>query len=140
MKILVIEGAPLILRTIVNALAVNHDVVDLDRGRRALERLDEIAPDAIIIGSEVVGMRGVELAMHVRAHRAHRKTPLLLVSGKRSYEDVLQAVHCGVDEYVAAPFTGEVLLRKLNQAVNRKLTPPPASAYPLPIGDLFVKP
>ena len=139
MTVLVVEGAPLIRRTIVTALeSAFYEVVELDRGRRVLERLDEIAPDAVVIGSEVVGMSGADLAMHIRTHSDHHRTPLVLVSGRRSYDDVLKAVHRGVDEYIVMPFTGDLLLTKLEHVLRRKAISKTPSPSKLPINNLFL--
>lgn len=56
--------------------------------------------------------------MRNRTRRDHSRTPLILVFGRRSYWDVLDAVHRGVDEYIALPFTGDLLLSKLHFALN----------------------
>lgn len=141
MTVLVVECAPLIRRTIISALeSALHQVVELDQSRRISEQLNEFVPDAVVIGSEIVGMSGADLAMHIRTHCDHARTPIILVSGRRSYEDVLDAVHRGVDEYIVLPFTGDRLLEKLEHALRRKATPRPAKTADVSINDLYLNP
>jgi len=115
MDILIAEQSPTITNGITNYL----DALGFDRYRctssadEALRHLDQPATNLIIIGWQLSGGTGIDLARTVRAHPEGETLPILMISPHGDRRRVLQALEAGIDAYLLRPFTREDLEAKL---------------------------
>ena len=58
-------------------------------------------------------MTGLELLKTVRADPKVKHLPFLMVTAEAEKENIIEAVKCGVSNYVVKPFTGSTLKEKL---------------------------
>jgi CheY-like chemotaxis protein len=65
------------------------------------------------------GMTGFELVQNIRAHPAHNKTPILMLTRKRERGDVKQALEVGVTDYVVKPLDESLLLEKVQLCIKK---------------------
>ena len=121
MDLLIVDASSTVRRTIRNTLtrAGITDIVEAEAGQQALAFLDRETIPVLIVGAALDDMAGTELAARVRKLAAYRRTPLLMVSEKRSPEDVLTAVDAGVDDYILFPFPDELLVEKVQKALEK---------------------
>ncbi|MBU1342279.1 MAG: response regulator, partial [Proteobacteria bacterium] len=63
-------------------------------------------------------LTGFELLKKVRASDLHKSIPFLMVTAEAQKEQVLEAVHAGVSNYVVKPFTAEAIANKLEKILK----------------------
>jgi two-component system chemotaxis response regulator CheY len=63
-------------------------------------------------------MDGHTLVTHIRAK--DKATPLVMVTTEAEKTRVMDAIKAGVNNYVIKPFTGDALLEKVKQTLERK--------------------
>lgn len=79
--------------------------------RQALARLDEAAPDLMVVDFMMPGMNGADLVKAVRARAGYEEVPVVLISG--APESALRSYDVRYDAFLRKPFGLEEFLRVL---------------------------
>ncbi|MBS3733733.1 MAG: response regulator transcription factor [Phycisphaerae bacterium] len=77
-------------------------VCDGDEAMAALRRKD--APRLILVDWCMPGADGFEVARFIRRQAHTRDAYVLMITGSRRKEDMLQVLVCGADDYLLKPF------------------------------------
>jgi two-component system chemotaxis response regulator CheY len=119
MKCLVVDDSAVTRRILVNSLrAVGFtEIVEAEDGRQALQRCDE-SIDVVITDWNMPAMGGLELVRSLRAKPGLATLPVLLITARHTYEDVVEAAGAGVDDYLIKPFTPAALQAKLERLLH----------------------
>ncbi|HEX7671333.1 MAG TPA: response regulator transcription factor [Polyangiaceae bacterium] len=113
-RILIASNDPAIGPVLARALtAAGHEVQSVSEGRAALELLRAPPlPDLLLLDLELPDLRGTEVCRTLRAERATRTLPIVVVTSKDSEMDRVVAFELGADDFVGAPFSvREIVLR-----------------------------
>lgn len=136
MKILVVEDDRAIASAVKDGLEDEHYAVDVaydgDEGYRTA-RADEY--DVIILDVMMPEMNGFEVCAKLRAEG--HKTPILMLTAKDQDRDIVQGLDSGADDYLAKPFSFEVLLARVRALLRRPST---KTDEVLRVGDLNLDP
>jgi two-component system, chemotaxis family, chemotaxis protein CheY len=89
------------------------NVLAVEDGRRALEKIREMPLDLVICDWNMPGMSGLEVLRAVRADQRFRKLRFLMLTAESYRENVVEALKAGVSDYMVKPFTAMVLAEKL---------------------------
>jgi DNA-binding response OmpR family regulator len=115
----VVVDDDLIMREILRALleAAAFEVVVASDGEEGLARIAEVAPDAVMVDSQMPGMSGAEVVRRVRAGPA-AGLAVVLMSGERSEAEVAAALDAGADHYLVKPFVPADVFAALEGALR----------------------
>ncbi|MDV0431946.1 response regulator YycF [Lactiplantibacillus sp. DA1] len=111
-------------------------------GEEALQKVDEVHPDLILLDLMLPKMDGLEVARQVRKNY---DMPIIMVTAKDSELDKVLGLELGADDYVTKPFSNRELVARVKANLRRQGTP---SAQPaeveensdIEIGDLVIHP
>ena len=100
------------IRRIVEPLG--FDVLEAENGQEGLDRLNE-QPDVglVLVDWNMPVMNGIDFVVAARADARFTSTPIVMVTTETEPSQMARAIMSGVDEFVMKPFTGEVLVEKL---------------------------
>lgn len=87
--------------------------------------------DLILLDVMMPGMNGFEVSKKLRADGIH--TPILMLTAKDQTQDIVQGLDNGADDYLAKPFSFEVLLARVRALLRR---PQETNTEVLVVGDL----
>ena len=122
--ILVIDDALDTLRMLCDALTVEgYDVLAARDAQEALQRLEIVIPDGILLDAVMPGMDGFELCRNLKAtpHWAH--IPVIFMTGLSETEQILKGFTSGGVDYVVKPLRlPEVLVRLATHVRNAQAT------------------
>lgn len=109
--ILVVDDDPDVI-TIVKGILNSGDyaVQCACNGREVFTRLQEEKPDLIILDIKMPEMDGFEVLKRLKAAAETSAIPVILLTGKGQYNDVLTGYRLGSDYYMNKPFTGAQLI------------------------------
>ena len=119
MRILLAEDDRAINRVIVRRLKWEGYSVDACfDGREALDYLDVVEYDAVILDVMMPGMDGFEVLTRMRERGD--KTPVLFLTARDSLADKVEGLDLGADDYLVKPFEFEELMARLRVLIRRK--------------------
>lgn len=84
--------------------AMGHEVVTANNGEEAVEKAREIHPDLILMDVMMPVMDGYQATETLKKDEATRAIPIVLLTAKRSTEDVVHGLRIGADDYIPKPF------------------------------------
>lgn len=89
------------------------DVVEAEDGLDALEKLDEIMPDIVVLDVMMPNMDGVSLCKQLRSDAEFVSLPIIMLSGKTQQQAVEEGLAAGANCYLRKPITVEELIRSV---------------------------
>jgi putative two-component system response regulator len=97
-----------------------YDVTVLHDGESALAWIGDHTPDVVVFDIMMPGVTGIDLCRKMKADRATRLIPVVLVTGHASQEDQLEAVDAGADDVISKPVNSEQFRIRLRSLVRMK--------------------
>ncbi|WP_459922740.1 response regulator [Desulfatiferula olefinivorans] len=88
-------------------------------GKEALKMLDTHEVGLIVSDWNMPNMSGIEFLKAVRACENHAKTPFLMVTAEATRDNIMEAIRCGVSNYVVKPFQADVVEDKLKSILEK---------------------
>ncbi|MFR0690162.1 response regulator [Enterobacterales bacterium AE_CKDN230030158-1A_HGKHYDSX7] len=118
MKLLVVEDEALLRHHLYTRLGEQGHVVDaVANAEEALYRASEYHHDLAMIDLGLPGMSGLDL---IREFRSQGKTfPILILTARGNWQDKVEGLAAGADDYVVKPFQFEELEARLNALLRR---------------------
>jgi CheY-like chemotaxis protein len=113
--IMVVDDNPdiiTIVRTILEGRGFN--VLSASSGAECLEALKSQKPDLIVLDIMMPEMDGLEVLTRLKSLSEFTNIPVVLLTAKVQYEDVLGGYKLGADYYITKPFTSTQLINGIN--------------------------
>ena len=117
MRILVVDDFITMRRIIKGSLKKIgfNNVIEAEDGSMALTEMKKEKVDLVISDWNMPHMTGIELLKAIRKDEHLKDVPFIMVTAEGQRENVLNAVHEGVNNYVIKPFTPEILAEKIKK-------------------------
>lgn len=123
--ILVIEDEASIARLVRLYLqGAGFRVLTATDGATGLALHDRELPDLVVLDLMLPGLDGWEVCRRIRAHA---RTPILMLTARRTEEDRIEGFELGADDYVTKPFSPRELVSRV-RAILRRVTPATSGA------------
>jgi DNA-binding NarL/FixJ family response regulator len=117
--VLVVDDAPDTLRMLCTALAAEGYTVLVARdGQQALDRLELIVPDAILLDAVMPGLSGFDTCRRIKAHAVWAHVPVVFMTGLSDTADIVAGFDAGGVDYVVKPVRIEEVLARLSTHVR----------------------
>src|ERR1051326_6214926 len=100
-----------------------HQVVLARDGREGFELARSSPFDVIVLDVMLPGIDGFTIARRLRESR--NQTPILMLTARDAAADIVRGLDCGADDYLAKPFSIDVLLARLRAVSRRGAIPRP---------------
>lgn len=123
-----------------NLTKEGYEVYTAYDGEEALEKVEEVEPDLILLDLMLPKMDGLEVAREVR--KSH-DMPIIMVTAKDSEIDKVLGLELGADDYVTKPFSNRELVARVKANLRRGAAakePEETTPSELTIGDLTIHP
>ncbi len=116
-KILIVDDFATMRKIIKNILIQLgfKEILEADDGTTALEILKKQKVDLIISDWNMPKMNGLELLKAIRRDENLKNIRFIMVTAEAQKDNVIEAIKCGVNQYVVKPFTPETLKEKLEK-------------------------
>ena len=116
-KILIIEDAASIAELERDYLMANgFEVTVIGDGREGLRKALEEEFALIVLDVMLPGADGFEICTEIRAHK---NTPVLMVSARRDDVDKVKGLGLGADDYMVKPFSPSELVARVRAHISR---------------------
>jgi len=127
------SGAPLVMvvddsltvRKITSRMLARegYEVATAKDGVDALQQLQDLRPDCILLDVEMPRMDGFEFTRNVRADNDTRRIPIIMITSRTADKHRNHALELGVNEYMGKPYQEEQLLALIKRYTSEKLVP-----------------
>ncbi|HAI97057.1 MAG: DNA-binding response regulator [Cycloclasticus sp.] len=118
MRVLVVEDDEVLQRQLVDKLSEKGFAVDAtDAGADALYYGAEYAIDVAIIDLGLPDISGLDVIKQFRSKGIN--FPILILTARTRWEEKVEGLEAGADDYLAKPFHSEELLARVNALIRR---------------------
>ena len=91
-------------------------------GIDAIEILQEMSPDLMLLDIEMPRMDGFEVATQVRHNRRLKHLPIIMITSRTGEKHRERAFEIGVNDYMGKPFQEKQLLEKIESLLAKKVS------------------
>lgn len=88
-------------------------------GQAAKERIQEEDFDVVITDLKMPGMDGIEVLKTIKILQP--EVPVLIITGYSTVDTAVEAMRQGAFDYIAKPFTSDLIIGKLQKAIDSKV-------------------
>ncbi|MDQ7049471.1 MAG: response regulator transcription factor [Enterobacterales bacterium] len=118
MKVLIVEDEDLIRENLVSSFKSQGFAVEAaDNGEDGLFLADEYPIDIAIVDIGLPGISGLEMIEKLR--ETGNQIPIIVLTARDSWQDKVEGLSTGADDYMAKPFQFEELLARCNALLRR---------------------
>ena len=116
-KVLVVDDDSTVREVVVDYLRnAGHDVHEASDGAGALEAVQQVATDLVVLDVMMPGIDGLEVC---RRLRQHSDVPVVLLTALGSEQDRVVGLEIGADDYVTKPFSPRELVLRVDSILRR---------------------
>ena len=113
MRALIVEDEPQLQQQLADALAqTGYSVDQANDGEEGLYYGNEFNYDIAIIDLGLPKLNGIDLIQQLRGNA--RDVPILILTARGNWQDKVEGLEAGADDYLVKPFHMEELLARLN--------------------------
>jgi len=118
--IVVADDDPTVVSLVKMRLGMAHyTVVTAEDADQALAMVYSREPVAVILDVQMPGGGGLSVLSKIKADPKTSGLPVMMLTGERNAETVLQAMDAGADDYMVKPFLPDALLERVSRLVNK---------------------
>jgi signal transduction histidine kinase/ligand-binding sensor domain-containing protein/DNA-binding response OmpR family regulator len=118
--ILIVEDNPDIRQFIKEQLNLNYKVIEAEDGDIGFELAQQIIPDLIITDVMMPKMNGFSMVKHLKENEKSSHIPIIMLTGKSSYEDKIEGLETGVDTFLTKPFSPKELRIHISNLIGQR--------------------
>ncbi|MGD8452004.1 MAG: response regulator [Phycisphaerae bacterium] len=101
-------------------------------GESALQEVRMHTPDLILLDRVLPGISGDDVLRQLRSDPRTQNIPVIMLTGKAEESDELVGLALGADDYVSKPFSGRLLLARIEANLRRRERAEEVEEEPLP--------
>ena len=117
--ILVVDDSATVRKLISSKLEKSgHEVTCAVDGVDALEKIEDISPDLILLDITMPRMDGYQVCKMIRANESTKEVPIVMISGKDGFFDKVRGRMSGTTGYITKPFGPETLMKTVETYIT----------------------
>ena len=91
----------------------------MERGDEVETRIDESAPDLVLLDWMLPGLSGIELCRRIRSKPELNGLPIIMLTARGEESERIRGLATGADDYVVKPFSIPELLARVKALLRR---------------------
>jgi type IV pilus assembly protein PilB len=96
-----------------------YTVAEAGDGVQALDQVDRLAPDVIILDLNLPGLDGYSVLTQLRSRPATRAIPVIVLTAKGDEDNEVRVFELGADDFITKPFRARALSARLEAVLGR---------------------
>ena len=115
-KILIVEDEESLLKLeSILLTSRGYEVKGVADGRSALEAIAAVKPDLVLLDIMLPEMDGFEVCRQIKSNEATRHIPVIMLTAKKSREDMIKGEQVGADWYITKPFKSAMVIETIQR-------------------------
>jgi DNA-binding response OmpR family regulator len=95
------------------------DVRGVPNGQAALDAIAESLPDLVLLDIMLPEIDGFEVCRRIKSDPATRHLPVIMLTAKKSREDMARGEKVGADWYITKPFKSAMVIETIQRFLNK---------------------
>ncbi len=95
------------------------DVKGAPNGQAALDAIAESLPDLVLLDIMLPEIDGFEVCRRIKSNPATRHLPVIMLTAKKSREDMARGEKVGADWYITKPFKSAMVIETIQRFLNK---------------------
>lgn len=117
--IVIADDDPTIISLISLRLGMaRFNVLSAANGEEAVRLIADNEPVACILDVQMPKKTGLDVLAGIKADPLTRSLPVMMLTGERNAETVLEAMNAGADDYMVKPFDPDTMLERISRLVK----------------------
>ena len=97
-----------------------YDVTEARDGVQALDQVDRVGPDIIVLDLNLPGLDGYGVLSHLRSRPATANIPVIVLTAKGDEDNEVRVFELGADDFLTKPFRARALSARLEAVLGRR--------------------
>ena len=120
-KVLLVDDEDSLRKVIRELLERDGYVVAEARdGAQALDQIDRVGPDIIVLDLNMPGLDGYGVLSHLRSRPATADIPVIVLTAKGDEDNEVRVFELGADDFLTKPFRARALSARLEAVLGRR--------------------
>jgi twitching motility two-component system response regulator PilG len=118
-KILIVEDEESLLKLeSILLTSKGYEVQGVGDGRAALEAISRSKPDLVLLDIMLPEIDGFEVCRRIKADDETRHIPVIMLTAKKSREDMARGEQVGADWYITKPFKSAMVIETIQRFID----------------------
>ena len=118
-KILVVEDEESLLKLeSILLTSKGYEVHGVGDGQAALDALGKVKPDLVLLDIMLPEMDGFEVCRRIKSNPDTRHIPVVMLTAKKSREDMSKGEQVGADWYITKPFKSAMVIETIQRFID----------------------
>ena len=119
--VLLVEDHPMNRKLFRDILEMQFQVFEAGSAEAAVELLETVTPDLILMDMQLPGMSGLDLVRQLKADPLRQAVPIIGLSAHAMPRDIADAREAGCTEYITKPVTDDpfTFLERITRVLPR---------------------
>jgi DNA-binding response OmpR family regulator len=123
--ILIADDDPTVVSLVKLRLGLaQYDVLSTNDAIAVMAMVRAKTPDAVILDVQMPGGGGLSALAKIKSDPELNGLPVMMLTGERGAETVMQAMGNGADDYMVKPFHPDVLVQRVSRLIERSAKAP----------------
>lgn len=97
-----------------------YAVTEARDGVQALDQIDRVGPDIIVLDLNLPGLDGYGVLSHLRSRPATAAIPVIVLTAKGDEDNEVRVFQLGADDFLTKPFRARALSARLEAVLGRR--------------------
>lgn len=103
-KIMIVDDVPENIDILLNLLKEKYEIIASKSGLRALELVEEVRPDLILLDIMMPDIDGFEVCKRIKSRMNLKDIPIIFLTAKSQINDLQKGFEYGAVDYITKPF------------------------------------
>lgn len=119
-KILIVEDEESLLKLeSILLTSKGYQVRGVTNGQAALDAIEEDPPHLVLLDIMLPEIDGFEVCRRIKSNSATSDIPVIMLTAKKSREDMARGEEVGADWYVTKPFKSAMVIETIQRFIDR---------------------
>ena len=118
-RILIVEDEESLLKLeSILLTSKGYDVKGVADGQAALDAVETMKPDLVLLDVMLPEIDGFEVCRRIKANDSTKQIPVIMLTAKKSREDMARGEQVGADWYITKPFKSAMVIETIQRFIS----------------------